>query len=174
MISDEVLFELVARADDQQAFETLVRKYRLPAINYVTKLIHDRDYAQNLTQNVFANIYFKRQAIYPVASFKFYLFKALKYQAIDWIRKTKRVATVDIDNFTLSFEQVNASDYLQVLQQELTPTDYQLAILRFYYGFTFKEIAQLMTITAGNARVRCSRLRWKLRHEPFWQQALEK
>lgn len=163
MLSDEELFELVVRTDDQNAFEALVVKYRFSAITYVTKIIKDNYYAQDLTQNVFANIYFKRKQIGVPVSFKFYLYKALKNQAIDWIRKNRRIEEVDIDNFTISFEQAEPGDYVQSLKPLLKAEDYQLVILRFYYGFKFKEIAELMNISAGNARIRCSRLKWKLR-----------
>ncbi|GAB5051691.1 RNA polymerase sigma factor [Pediococcus ethanolidurans] len=61
MLSDEKLFELVVRENDRNAFEELVVKYRFSAVNYVTKIIRDHYYAQDLTQNVFANIYFKRK-----------------------------------------------------------------------------------------------------------------
>ncbi|MDV7719937.1 sigma-70 family RNA polymerase sigma factor [Pediococcus ethanolidurans] len=129
----------------------------------MTKIIRDHYYAQDLTQNVFANIYFKRKQIGVPPSFKFYLYKALKNQSIDWIRKNRRIKEVNIDMFTFSFEQAEVDDSIQNLKHLLKEEDYQLIILRFYYGFKFKEIAEIMNITAGNARIRCSRLKWKLR-----------
>ncbi|WP_412989667.1 RNA polymerase sigma factor [Pediococcus siamensis] len=163
MFSDEELFEKVVRTDDQNAFEELVIRYRLPATRYVAKLIHDNAYAEHLSQNVFANIYFKRKRLYPIPHFKAYLFKALKNQSIDWLRKTQRIQELDIETITIPMEEVQATGYLKELKTHLPAKDYQLVMLRGYYGFSFKEIAQLMQLSPGNARIRWSRLKWKLR-----------
>lgn len=163
MESDEILFELVATMDDKEAFETLVLKYRLMSMYYVAKLIGDSYYAQDIAQEVFAKIYFKRAKIFPVKSFKSYLYKTLKNESIDWIRKNRKITELDIDDFSVPNDDKESLDYLPIIKNKLSVNEYKLVILRIYYDLSFREIADTMGISTTNARVRFNRTKKKLK-----------
>ncbi|KRM97039.1 RNA polymerase sigma factor [Loigolactobacillus rennini] len=163
MQDDETLFKQAALNDDRAAFAQLVKLYRLPAINYITKIIKDDYYAEDVAQDVFAKFYFKRKSIYPVPSFQTYLFKSLKNAAIDWLRNHKKIEELNLANFDFPIKAQAETYLLEDLKKYLTNEEYTLIVLRFFFDLSFKEIAGVMQITAGNARIRYSRLKKKLR-----------
>ncbi len=166
MPSDEELMTLVVKQDSQLAFEQLIQRYRLSAINYVNKIIQDNYYAQDIAQEVFAEIYFKRKAILIKRSFEAYLFRSLRNKAIDWLRVHNREKFLDIEDTVIPVAAITGKHLeLGDIKRKISATDYDLMILHWIYGYSYKEIAEILPLSPGNVRIHIFRLRMKLRGE---------
>jgi RNA polymerase sigma-70 factor (ECF subfamily) len=75
MIDDEDARLMLRFKDgDRGAFESLFQRYTPPLMNFLTRMINDRDRAEELTQEVFVRIYRARERYKPRARFSTWLF----------------------------------------------------------------------------------------------------
>jgi RNA polymerase sigma-70 factor (ECF subfamily) len=110
---DQKLVRRVLRGD-QGAFETIVRKYQQPMLNYVSRMVHEREMALDVSQEVFLRAYASLSSFRPEYKFSTWLFRIASNYLIDHWRK-KKVSTVSLD------QPVDGDDdgcYLQVADEK--------------------------------------------------------
>ena len=91
--------ECVARAQrgDVAAFSELVARYQNRIYRFLVRLTRSPDDALELTQETFLNAYQALARWRPEARFTTWLFRIARNQAIDWLRRTKRVEFVALE-----------------------------------------------------------------------------
>lgn len=57
MIDDDAQLMLAFKAGDRRAFETLFKRYTPRLLNFLTRMVRDRERAEELTQDVFVRVY---------------------------------------------------------------------------------------------------------------------
>jgi RNA polymerase sigma-70 factor (ECF subfamily) len=110
---DPTLVRRVLRGD-RGAFEVIVRKYQQPMLNYVSRMVHEREMALDVSQEVFLRAYASLSSFRPEFKFSTWLFRIASNFLIDHWRK-KKVTTVSLD------QPVDVSDdgcYLQVADEK--------------------------------------------------------
>ena len=110
---DQKLVRRVLRGD-REAFETIVRKYQQPMLNYVSRMVHEREMALDVSQEVFLRAYASLSSFRPEYKFSTWLFRIASNYLIDHWRK-KKVSTVSLD------QPVDDDDdgcYLQVADEK--------------------------------------------------------
>ncbi len=93
--------ELVERTikGDRESFEMIVRKYQQPLLNYIGRMVGERELALDFAQEVFFRTYSSLQTYQPQYKFSTWLFKIASNYIIDYWRKKK------INAFSLDQEQ---------------------------------------------------------------------
>ncbi len=71
---DLVLVNRTLRGD-KKAFEMIVRKYQQPLLNYVGRMVNERELALDFTQDVFVRAYASLRSFEPEYKFSTWLFK---------------------------------------------------------------------------------------------------
>src|SRR5690554_2423804 len=84
--SDKTLLVLV-QAGNQKAFEELYHRYWEELYWSAFRRLNDEFVAESLVQEVFVDVYVKKDQIYVDKSLKPYLYRVLKNKVIDEIRK---------------------------------------------------------------------------------------
>lgn len=85
-VSPEVLVKL-SKGDDA-AFDTLYLHYKESLTDFLYFLMHDRDEAESVAQDIFVSLWEHRAEITSVKHFKNYLFQAARYRAYDQMKKS--------------------------------------------------------------------------------------
>lgn len=83
--TDNELFSLV-KQNDLRAFEELYNRYWSVLVNAACKKLDSREKAEDIVQNIFIDIYYRRAAIELTISFSAYLYRALKYRILNEYR----------------------------------------------------------------------------------------
>lgn len=78
------------RENNQMAFSCLVDRYNAVLFRHTTRRIKSAEDAAEILQDVFLSLWNKRTSLYIEESFYPYLFKAVKYEIIDWLIKTEK------------------------------------------------------------------------------------
>ncbi|MEJ2880292.1 RNA polymerase sigma factor [Pedobacter sp. GR22-6] len=95
-LSDPELLSLM-REDSERAFSCLVERYSAVLTRHVTRRIKSEEDAMEILQDVFLSLWNKRFSIAVEESVYPYLFKAVKYETIDWmIKAEKQVARAQL------------------------------------------------------------------------------
>lgn len=86
-VPPEVLVRL-SQGDDA-AFDKLYLHYKESLTDFLHFLLHDRDEAENIAQDIFVALWENRAKITDIKHFKNYLFQAARYQVYDQLKKAK-------------------------------------------------------------------------------------
>jgi RNA polymerase sigma-70 factor (family 1) len=85
--SDEQLLELL-KTDDEKAFETLYSRFWKPLYFSAFQILGDRDICKDIIQELFVDIWQRREYLEIKTSLKGYLFTAVKYRVFKEIRNS--------------------------------------------------------------------------------------
>jgi RNA polymerase sigma-70 factor (ECF subfamily) len=72
---------------DNRAFEMIIQKYQQPLLNYIGRMVGERELALDFTQEVFIKTYSSLHSYQPQYKFSTWLFKIASNYIIDFWRK---------------------------------------------------------------------------------------
>ncbi len=163
-----------ARAGDRQAFSRLVEAYQRPVFNLTYRMLGNREEAEDAAQETFLRAYARLRQYNPEHKFSTWLFSIANHHCIDRLRK-RRVLTQSIDDTPLAYlleggephpEQSllrrEEADELQHLLDQLEPQYRTPLILRYWYDYSYQEIATAMGLSLAAVKSRLFRARQKL------------
>ncbi len=142
----------------------MVDLYADNAYRFVVKHLKDADKAQDVIQDVFEKIWLKIEDISFEKS-KSYLFTAAYRTMVDYIRREKKMSSIE-DTSYIEPEQSNQyNDVQEQLNKALeTIPDIQKSVilLRDYEGYNYAEIGEITSLTEAQVKVYIYRARKSL------------
>lgn len=156
--SDTFLWQAFKNGD-RTAFEQLYKKYFKDLGRYGLRLNPNKDLVEDAIQDVFIDLWKRKEYLSDVENVKFYLYRATRNQFNRTIQKDIFEGSEDINNFldylgTLSSEQESIENEsnqirtrsIQNAMNNLSNRQAEAIHLRFYQGLSLDEIALLMKI----------------------------
>src|SRR5712664_643300 len=89
MARSDVQLMLDVKAGDEQSFALLLQRYRSPLVNFLYRMVRNREQAEDLAQEVFIRVYRARAEYVPSAKFTTWLFRIATNLALNSIRDTR-------------------------------------------------------------------------------------
>jgi RNA polymerase sigma-70 factor (ECF subfamily) len=172
--SDERLMRSV-RDGDLAAFEQLVLRHQAEAWRVAYRFTGDAAEAEDLAQEAFLRILDAAGRYTPTASFRTYLFSILNRRCIDHVRKKRPLVTDDLPQLTddgpsppsrLSRRERDAA--IQAALDTLPPAQRMAAVLRYFEGLGWAEIAEAMGLSAKSVERLLARAREHLEPLLAW------
>jgi RNA polymerase sigma-70 factor, ECF subfamily len=130
--------------------------------------------AEDMVQNVFLKLYENMDKIRVAESVHFWIFRTARNEVYGWYRKNKVYKKVfdpsDTEEMEIS-SGINLSDEVEIreiasiINEELLnlPEEQrEVFLLKEYGGFSYKEIAELMSITGDLVKSRLFKVRKKI------------
>jgi RNA polymerase sigma factor (sigma-70 family) len=156
-ITDAALWETIITGDEA-SFAFFIRKYSKPLFNYGHRLCNDRDFLKDCIQDLFIEIWNRRDKICVGEQFKWYLFKSLRNsifreQSKNWRNQPLPDEYDFIVEFDVEHHQIrNDSEQELVCKvkqtlEHLPPRQKEVLYLRYFEGLSFDDIAQIMDIS---------------------------
>lgn len=159
-ITDETTLWIAFKKGDVRAFEQLYNRYFEVLANYGHRYYTDKQQLEDAIQDVFVDVWRRRQHLSDVESVKFYLFRALRHQVIRNTRNDLLETSEDINDFldflvAFSSEQqsieqethINQTQAVAKAIAQLSQRQQEAINLRFYHGMSLDEMTQLMSLS---------------------------
>src|SRR5208282_447055 len=89
MARTDVQLMLDVKAGDEASFELLLQRYRTPLVNFLFRMVRNREQAEDLAQEVFIRVYRAREDYVPSAKFTTWLFRIATNLALNSVRDTR-------------------------------------------------------------------------------------
>jgi len=89
MVRTDVQLMLDVKAGDEASFELLLQRYRTPLVNFLFRMVRNREQAEDLGQEVFLRVYRAREAYVPSAKFTTWLFRIATNLALNSMRDNR-------------------------------------------------------------------------------------
>jgi RNA polymerase sigma factor (sigma-70 family) len=174
-------FDLIDKAvleKDQQAYATLMKRYKKAVYFMILKMIRDADDAEDLTMEAFAKAFRNLERFKKDYTFSTWLFRIATNNAIDFIRK-KKLKTMSLNN-SLSDDSGNAvnidvedgdnnpqDEFIRSQRIEMVrifvdklPAKYRkLVQLRYFDELSYEEIAVELDKPLGTVKAQLHRSR---------------
>jgi RNA polymerase sigma-70 factor (ECF subfamily) len=169
----------LAKSDDKEAFELLVRRHQSRVFAVAGGILRNKEDVEDVAQQVFVKAYFSLKRFDQRAAFSTWLYKITVNECWDVLRKRKvRPLLYESD---LSEEQAHeyngfsekatvpdVSDRLEARERvekllvDLDERDRLMLILKEVQGFSVEEIAEILEINGNTVKVRLFRARRRI------------
>lgn len=171
MNEDKTLVEKAIRGK-KEAFEMIIRKYQHPLLNYIGRMVGERELALDFTQEIFIRTYASLDSYKPQYKFSTWLFKIASNFIIDYWRK-KKIDAFSIDqkqqwnddNPPLQIpdddpsiiDQFEISEIREKIEQTLDKIPASLRevfVWRHINEFSYEEMAEIKGLPTGTIKNR--------------------
>jgi RNA polymerase sigma-70 factor (ECF subfamily) len=166
-------------AGDGRAFQELVTRYRDRLLNFVSRMIGDRERAEDLVQEAFIRVYRHLHRFDPTKKFSTWIYTIASNLAKNELRNRSRSPLVyyqslrpqdEDEQRPLQFEDSStrpddmyANRYLRemvdLVVTTLSPHHRQVFVMRELEGRSYEEIAELTHCNLGTVKSRLNRAR---------------
>jgi RNA polymerase sigma-70 factor (ECF subfamily) len=136
---------------DEQAFDRLFEKYRLPIYTVCYRFLRNEADTQEVTLDVFTKIYRNISKFRGKSKFFTWAYRIAVNTCMSFHRSHKTLQ-VDMDAAVVSHpmgERIEMKVAIDNALAKLPDRQRMCFILHFYEGYTFKEIGDIMKITTG-------------------------
>ncbi len=169
-----------AQADDEEAFEELVRRHQQRVFAVAGGILRRREDVEDIAQQVFVKAYFSLKRFDQRAAFSTWLYKITVNECWDLLRKRKVRPLVyesdlseeqarqfgapekDVSRQPDISEQIEARQRVENLLKGLDERDRTMLILKEVQGFAVEEIAEILDLNANTVKVRLFRARRRI------------
>lgn len=178
MMSDPTVLEWVQAAlkGDQDAFAEIVYAYQDAVYNLCYRMLGERGDAEDAAQEAFLRAYLNLNRYDTARSFKTWLLSIASNYCIDRLRR-RRLSWLSLDDEPTETSLSLASDdpepepltlrreqsvAIQALLHTLSPDYRAVVVLRYWYDYSYAEIADIMDTTESAVKSRLFRARQAL------------
>lgn len=166
------------RGGDHDAFEAIFRQWYEPVVRSANRVLRDQGVAEELSQDVFLELWRRRDTLAPDSSVAGYLMQAVRNRALNHLRHlaVQRKSAVYVEALSEPAEhadaQVEAADLQVAITQaiaELPPRTREVFVMSRERGLRYAEIADQLGVTVKAVEANMSRALRMLRERlaPF-------
>lgn len=173
MLHDDRKYVKELSKGSRDAFEVLYMRYSFLVERFVYSLVKDKTVTDDITQEVFMNIWTRRANLGKNVVFRSYLYTSARNAVYDWFRRKDKLETVSVMDADLS--GVASSDLGKVLDDKEMLTLVNLAVSKMperrkeiftlsrMRGMKNREIAELLGVSEKTVEYNLSKALEELR-----------
>lgn len=160
---DKALWQSVRKGNDL-AFSNLYQRFSNLLFNYGMHFCYNRELVKDCIQELFANIWNKRDTLSDIDSVKFYLFKSFRNLLIQHINRDRKFLGdyIEGEDFGESESSIESSIVIQdslkenvgrvsVALSKISKRQREIVVLKYFNDLSYSEIASLMSISPASA-----------------------
>ncbi len=169
--SGKYIFERI-KSGDENLFNQLFDDYYTSLCFFANRYLQDLDLSRSLVQEVFVNLWLKREKIDVSHSVKSYLYNSVKNKSIDYIRKEKK--KIHIHDFSDDIiqspfkdlvEEAELNDRINQSINELPEKCKEIFKLCRFEGLKYSQIAEQLNISLKTVEMQMGIALKKLRNK---------
>lgn len=155
--------------DRSEKLKLLYEIYEQPMYRIAYAVLHDEGLAEDAVSEAFIRIIHKLHKLHDCRSpkTKSYIVKVIKSTSINIYRKNKRQYNQEIPideamQIADKTQELETSEKIESLLVNLNDTDKRIISLRYKEDMSWKEVADILSLTEANVRKRFERVKKRL------------
>ena len=183
--AEEAMFVLRLQANEDAAYDELVRTYSSSIFHVAYRMLGDSAEASDVVQEIFLKVFRHIAGFKGEAALKTWIFRIAFSEVLNrlrWWKRRRRFATVSLDDppngsgtsaaHSLATSSPTPEQVLQSKEQEtaiqqalgrLSMEHRSIIVLRDIEGFSYNEIADVLGVSIGTVKSRLARARADLK-----------
>lgn len=177
-MNEEKVWVAQAQQGDDEAFTKLVETYQTPVFNLCYRMLGEPELAEDAAQETFLRVYQHLPRYDQKRPFATWLLSIAAHYCIDRLRRRKfsmfsmdaeddegnSVELPDVDSPNPENEAITGQTHERVhaMLKDLDTTDRAAIIMRYWYDYSEKEIAESLHLTVSAVKSRLHRARKEL------------
>lgn len=154
------------RSGDHAAFEEIFRQWYEPAVRSATRILRDQGVAEELSQEVFFELWRRRESFPPESSAGAYLMQSVRNRALNHLRhlQVQQRSVVHLESLSEPAEHADAQTGAQELEDAarqaidaLPPRTREVFLMSRERGLRYSEIADALGVTVKAVEANMSR-----------------
>jgi len=182
-VNEEQTWVLQAQRGDDEAFTRLVETYQKPVFNLCYRMLGEPDLAEDAAQETFLRAYQHLHRYDQKRPFATWLLSIAAHYCIDRLRRRKfsmfSMDAEDEDGNTFELPDIDApnpeaesikgqtNNRIHTMLKDIDDTDRAAIIMRYWYDYSEKEIAESLQLTVSAVKSRLHRARKEM--AGIWQ-----
>ena len=149
-----------SRRDMRERFEAMVRAERASLVRAAAKILGDLASAEDVVQETLAAVWLRLPDI-SGRKLKAYLFRAVQFNALKCRARGKTHVSLDsVPEVADAIDDLDPTDVIDPLELEqalegLPPAQQAVLRMKYYVGMTFREIGEVLAVSANTVSSRC-------------------
>jgi len=177
-VNEEQTWVAQAQQGDDEAFTKLVETYQTPVFNLCYRMLGEPELAEDAAQETFLRAYQHLHRYDQKRPFPTWLLSIAAHYCIDRLRRRKfsmfSMDVEDEDGNSFEIPDMDApspegeaitgqtNERVQAMLKDLDATDRAAIIMRYWYDYSEKEIAESLNLTVSAVKSRLHRARKEL------------
>ena len=162
------------RGGDHAAFDAIFRQWYEPVVRSANRVLHDPGVAEELSQEVFLELWRRRETLDPDSSAAGYLMQAVRNRALNHLRhlQVQRKSAVYVEALSEPDEQADAEtqagelrDAIRDAIAALPPRTREVFLLSRERNLRYSEIAEQLGVSVKAVEANMSRALRQLREK---------
>jgi len=182
-VSEEQIWVLQAQKGDDEAFTRLVETYQKPVFNLCYRMLGEPDLAEDAAQETFLRAYQHLHRYDQKRPFATWLLSIAAHYCIDRLRRRKfsmfsmdaedeegntfELPDIDAPNPEVESIKGQTNHRIHAMLKDVDETDRAAIIMRYWYDYSEKEIAESLQLTVSAVKSRLHRARKEM--AGLWQ-----
>lgn len=169
MLNEAIATAPAVAADGATLAAHLFERHHVEVFAYLVRMVHDREWAQDLAQETFVSAYRQRSQLAGLQNPRAWLYRVATNLALNALKRRQRFAWLPwewhegrISSPDL-IEAVSRQSQVEAALASLSPDQRAALLLYAHYGFKVAEVAEALNLTEGAARMRLQRAREQFR-----------
>ncbi len=168
-VEEDTYLAIRASSGNIAAFESLVVKYQQPVFNIALGIVKNHDDAADITQTVFAKVYRRLGSYNPRYRFFSWVYRITVNESLNYFKRWRREIAVDREIGVAKRAASDTAirhereDHLNAALATLKPDYRVVVVLKYFIGFSYKEIAEIVSISEKTVKSRLFTARHQLR-----------
>ena len=170
-ISDPSIFQRIKNGDEN-AFSSLFNTYYAPLCQFAVSYLKDTDQVRSMVQQLFVDIWQKRDRIKVEISVKSYLYHSVKNRCIDILRRSRKneeLSAITAAEASVPFrdliEEAELTECISRAIDNLPPRCREIFILCRSMNLKYSEIARQLDISVKTVEMQMGIALKRLRRE---------
>jgi RNA polymerase sigma-70 factor (ECF subfamily) len=166
------------RGGDHAAFDAIFRQWYEPVVRSANRVLHDPGVAEELSQDIFLELWRRRGSLAPDSSVAGYLLQAVRNRALNHLRhlQVQRKSAVYVEALSEPAEHADAEtqagelrDAIRDAIEALPPRTREVFLMSRERNLRYSEIAEQLGVTVKAVEANMSRALRQLREKlsPF-------
>lgn len=170
MNDDKELIERTLKGE-KEAYEMIIQKYQQPLLNYIGRMVGERELALDFTQEIFIKTYYSLHSFKPQYKFRTWLFKIASNFIIDYWRK-KKINTYSFNHrengydtlpiqiadnqpsLVKKLEMAQLRERIEHALEKIPSNLRELFVWRHINDFSYEEMAEIKGMPVGTIKNR--------------------
>jgi RNA polymerase sigma-70 factor (ECF subfamily) len=183
--NEEALFVARLRANEDAAYDELVREFHTGIFHVAARMLNDPSEAADVTQDIFLKVFRNIAGFRGQSSLKTWVYRIAFSEILNrlrWSRRRFRHRTFSIDeepsneeNWTgiqlrdegptpeAALAEAEQNDTIREALAKLSQRYRSIVVLRDIQGFSYEEISEILGISLGTVKSRLARARKELK-----------